>query len=253
MIAVFAGTSEGRRTVSLLLAAGVRTAAFTAEEYGAEILRRECPGAKVFCGRLAAKEMHERLRELSPAAVIDATHPYADEASRNIRAACEDIPYIRVSRPREETPPEAHLFDTMDAIVSALDRTDKTVLATTGAKELAALTNVRGYRERLWIRILPLEENISRARGLGFSPRRIIAAQGPFPRELELALLHFTGAGILVTKASGRAGGFLEKAAAAKEAGAELFVLSPPDDSGVSVEEAVARALSKEESVCGHG
>jgi precorrin-6x reductase len=52
--------------------------------------------------------------------------------------------------------------------------------------------------------------------------------QGPFSEEMNLALLHYANAEFLVTKNSGREGGFLEKLAAAETAGISTIIIKPP-------------------------
>ena len=63
--------------------------------------------------------------------------------------------------------------------------------------------------------------------------------QGPFSRELNVALLREFGIGVLVTKASGVAGGFWEKVEAARECGVELVVIHRPvnEEEGCSLEQ----------------
>ena len=50
--------------------------------------------------------------------------------------------------------------------------------------------------------------------------------QGPFSKELNLAMLRSIGAAWMVTKEAGRAGGFEEKMTAAKEAGVKVVLIS---------------------------
>ena len=72
---------------------------------------------------------------------------------------------------------------------------------------------------------------------LGFEGKHLIAMQGPFSEEMNLALLHQTRARYFVTKESGKAGGFEEKLKAAKKAGAVLIVIGRPQERGRSVQE----------------
>ena len=60
---------------------------------------------------------------------------------------------------------------------------------------------------------------------LGFPPKNIICMQGPFSRELNVALLRQYHIQTLVTKDTGGYGGFREKAEAAREAGCALLVV----------------------------
>lgn len=62
--------------------------------------------------------------------------------------------------------------------------------------------------------------------------------QGPFSEELNLAMLRQIRARWLVTKASGAAGGFQEKLAAARRAGARVVVIRRPrEETGLSLRE----------------
>ena len=96
-VVVFGGTTEGRVLSRLLAARGAEVTVCTATAYGREE-QGEAPGIRVLAGRRTAAEMAEVLR--GEALCVDATHPYAVEASRNIRAACAaaNTPLMRVQR-----------------------------------------------------------------------------------------------------------------------------------------------------------
>ena len=62
--------------------------------------------------------------------------------------------------------------------------------------------------------------------------------KGPFSKELNCALIRDLGIDILVTKASGAAGGFWEKVEAARECGIELVVIHRPvKEDGLTMEQ----------------
>ena len=54
----------------------------------------------VHCGRLTEEEMEVLMRDGSFDVVVDATHPYAQIVSQNVRQAAykESIPFIRLRR-----------------------------------------------------------------------------------------------------------------------------------------------------------
>ena len=60
---------------------------------------------------------------------------------------------------------------------------------------------------------------------IGIPAERIVGAMGPFSLEDNVALIRRSGARILVTKASGTAGGFWEKVQAARETSCTLVVI----------------------------
>ena len=83
-VVVFSGTTEGRSFSRALAALGAAVTVCVATELGAE--EQGCTdGITVRTGRLDAEGMTVLLR--GAALCVDATHPYAAEATRNIRAA----------------------------------------------------------------------------------------------------------------------------------------------------------------------
>lgn len=98
-LVIFAGTSEGRTLCTRLSQAGMQATVCVATEYGKEVMP-ELPGITVHTGRMTAEEMADFLRETQ--LVVDATHPYAVEVSKNIRQACETVNcrYIRRCVPK---------------------------------------------------------------------------------------------------------------------------------------------------------
>ena len=71
---------------------------------------------------------------------------------------------------------------------------------------------------------------------LGFEGRHLIAMQGPFSVEMNLALLKQTESVWFVTKESGAAGGFEEKLEAARLAHAVPVIVRRPDEAGESLD-----------------
>lgn len=239
---VFAGTSEGRRMVEWLSRCGAEVCASVTTEYGKSLLP---DGVKVFSERRDENGMATLLGSLRFDCVIDATHPYAAAATANIKAACATagIRYLRLCRPDDADAQDGYIFAS-DARHAArmLSATTGNVLLTTGSKELDVFTLVENFGERIYPRVLPTEESIERCLSLGYRVSNIIAMQGPFSRELNGATLRQIGAKLLVTKASGEAGGFAEKLAAARDAGAIAVVIGrPPEQQGLTFDEAAKK------------
>lgn len=148
--------------------------------------------------------------------VIDGTHPYAQAVSENLRGACQarNLPLLRLLR-RDQSREGVVEVSTTEEAARFLNTVTGNVLLTTGSKELAAYGAVTD-QSRLYARVLSTEESVAQCRALGFEGRRLMAMQGPFSEELNLAMLREIHARWLVTKASGAAGGFQEKLAAAR-------------------------------------
>lgn len=252
-VLLFAGTSEGRQTADGLRRLGISTCVFTATEYGGSLIE-EGDTLTVKSGRLTEDEMAAFFREnaSSDAFVIDATHPYAAVVTENIRAACDaaGLAYIRVLRSGADLDAieresgsgcRVVLKESTEAAADWLCGTEGNILLTTGSKELPVFTRIPAYRERVFARVLSLPKVVSACAELGFSGKNLICMQGPFSEEMNTALIHQTGAEYLVTKDTGAAGGFPEKARAAEKCGICLVIIGRPlEEKGISVEECLA-------------
>lgn len=253
-VALFAGTVEGRLLCERLSAAGRAVRAFVATDYGGELVEG-LPHIDVRVGRLDAREMEAAIADT--AVVVDATHPYAAQASANIRKAAHDagIPYVRLIRPSTYDGAVGVEGEGNDGIVAAtvadaqeaaafLVGTKGDVLLTTGSKDLPIYAAAEGLAARSWPRILPDAQTVQRCCELGFPEAHIICMQGPFGQDLNVALLRHANARWMVTKDTGRAGGFSEKIQAAAQAGARVVLIRRPvpSEEGLSLDE-VARLL----------
>lgn len=235
-ILVFGGTSEGRILCEKLAEAKRPFAVSVAGDYGEECLDH-LQGIELYKGRLNRDEMLKLIKSFG--LVIDATHPYAREVSLNISEACMalGIKSIRVIRPAYGQS-GAGYFGDIPKLCDYLEQREGSALISTGSKDLQLYTGLTNYRERLFVRVLPSVESISHCTELGFAPSHIIAMQGPFSTELNIAMLKQCGASFLITKESGGSGGFEEKLKAAKLAGVKLLVLGRPcKEEGLSLEE----------------
>ena len=187
------------------------------------------------------------LKEKDIRLVIDATHPFAITATENIRAACgrTGVRYVRCLREEARNPGtyvsaegsgEMIVVDSVRQAVDYLKTTQGNILIATGSKELRLYTEIDGYQDRCFARVLSTPEAVEESAKQGFQGRHLIAMQGPFSREMNLALLRYADAAYFVTKESGKAGGFEEKLEAARQAGAVPVVIGRPREAGESLE-----------------
>ena len=240
-VLVMAGTVDGRVAVRALKESGWRVVATAVTGYGAE-LAAGAGADQVIARPLDAAGLSAVLLEAGCGALVDATHPYAVEASRQAQQAAREagVPYLRLERPPTDWPSDPRVLLTADfpsAARLAFDR-GAVVYATVGSRRLAPFAEV-AFREgkRLVARVLPDPEAISHCLALGLRPFQIMAVQGPFSRELNRLMFKETGAEVLVTKDGGEAGGVLAKVEAALELGLWVVVVRRP----VSLDSAVAR------------
>lgn len=235
---LFSGTTEGRRLSRALAALGAPVTVCVATEYGREE-QGESAGITVLSGRMDEVQM---ARTVAGAELcVDATHPYAVQASRSIRAACEGarVPLLRLLREESPVPAGTEVFSTAQAAAEWLKTTQGNILLTTGAKELGVFAPLGG--DRLYPRVLPLASSLEACGAAGVPSSHILALQGPFSQELNEALIRQHHIAYLVTKDGGPAGGFGEKAAAAQAAGAKLLLIRRPREEGLDYETVLQR------------
>ena len=233
-ILIFSGTTEGRQLADILDASGICADVCVATGYGHEVMT-EGQYRNIYTGRLTEEEMKEFMQKGDYAAIVDATHPYAVVVSSNIRQASAQagLPYYRLRRTLQSAGDDSDVIyvKSQQECVRALEQTSGNILLTTGSKELHCYCENETLRERLFVRVLPGTESIEICHKNGILGRQIIAMQGPFSEEMNLALLHQYQIRYMVTKESGASGGFSEKINAAKKAGGSVFVKT---DAGVS-------------------
>lgn len=253
-VLIYAGTTEGRELAQELARERIYCDISVATEYGRQIMDEKIsPYICILQGRMTAEQMRLKCENEQYLAVVDATHPFATEVSVNIRESLMglDIPYFRLGRekiPGEEGERQAgerqageqqaeeqnymarKYFQNTAACVEALKKTEGTIFLTTGSKELSAFCREETIRKRLVVRVLPGMESLQECVRNGLEGRQIIAMQGPFSKEMNLAMIRQYQASVLVTKESGKTGGEDTKLAAAGEAQIPSYIILRPDE-----------------------
>lgn len=242
-VIIFGGTTEGRRLAEFCGEHKIQTVVCVVSEYG-EMLVPESTSVRVIRRALEKDEMEVLFVAEKPSLVLDATHPYARVVTENVTQVCQKmgIVWYRVLRKSELETKNADSIVTVDSVDQAVEWLkihEGTVLVTTGSKELVKYTAIPDYKERIFARILPDSQALLNSETLGFPRNHMIAMQGPFSLEMNIATMRMTGANYLVTKESGHAGGFLDKIHAAEAVGATALVIGRPlKETGISLEEA---------------
>ena len=238
-ICLFAGTTEGRRLAEILGSCAVLTVC-VATEYG-EILLDGIDGITVHTGRMGAEEMVRFFANNRFDRILDATHPYAEAVTHNIRQAADrvGIPVMRILRDSRQASAEAVFVPSAEAARDYLSDKNGQIFLTTGSKELSSYIGLD--MSRVWARVLPSVSSLEACASAGIPSAHIIAAQGPFSEEMNTAQMNMIGTAYMVTKASGKNGGFDEKIRAAKTVGAVPVIIGPPPQvEGFSMDQALA-------------
>lgn len=258
MILLLGGTSETLPIASELSARGFRVLVSTATGFPLEGVVPS--GVQTRIGPLSASGMIRLIKEMNIRALVDATHPYALEASEISRRASREteVPCFRFLRPGSAWEfDDVHIAaDHGDAARMAFSF-GKPVLLTTGSRNLAPYA-ARAVETGLplVVRVLPADASVSSCLSAGIPRENILTGKGPFSRDENVQAIRRFNIGALVTKDSGDAGGTLEKLEAARATGCEIVVVRRPQEEKdrrtfediAALADAVAGALKREQS-----
>ncbi len=231
MILFLAGTSDARELAVRLQNKGYSLLATVVTQSAANSLAQESIPHHI--GRLTAEEMQSLCLKNGCTCVIDASHPFAEEASKQAMKAAQaiNVPYIRFERKQEHY--SHSLITKVDSYQQAAElalQKGGTIMLTTGSKTLKTFTNVLNGKEgiRVIARMLPNIENMEKCQELGVAQKDIVAIQGPFTKELNTALYKQYGVTVMITKESGKVGSVDEKIEAALDCGIEIILIKRP-------------------------
>ncbi|MDD6402299.1 MAG: precorrin-6A reductase [Lachnospiraceae bacterium] len=243
-VLIYSGTTEGKKLANLLAKQKINTIVCVATEYG-EMVMEESDYIRVNTGRLSKSEMAELVCKETPIAVIDATHPFAKAVSEEIKDSIKniDIPYYRLSRDTSyDDNSNLLVFDSIEECVSQLKNTSGNILLTTGSKDLEKFCTYESIKDRLFVRVIPSIDSISLCEKSGIFGKQIIAMQGPFSVELNMATIRQYNIKYLVTKESGKTGGVDEKIEAANKLGIKTFMIANKEGvKGISFSKVVSQ------------
>ncbi len=246
-IMVIAGTVDARAIIGELVKEYSGVVATVTTDYGRELLKGYA-GLEVYRGKLDGPGMESFIGERDIRCLVDASHPFAREASENALAACSAraIPYLRYERRSVEGEWGTVLkVKSFEEAAEAAGRLEGNILLTVGSNQIKLFTEaVKDYKERLFARILPDSKMMARCEAAGLTARNLIAMKGPFSVEMNVELLKYCGASILVTKESGREGGMPEKLEAAERLGVRVILVERPEVAYTNKVESIEEVLA---------
>lgn len=227
MIWIIGGTSETHELVKKLK--GKKEYIITvATPSGKEVLK----GERVIVSRLNLEEMTAFIKDNSIKTVIDMSHPYAVEVSKNAREACKmcSVFYIRYLRESANTNGSL-VFPSINSCMEFLKTINGCVFFTTGSKNIGDFEKIRG-ENRFIYRVLPSIESMNECVKHGLRMQDIVAILGPVSYSLNIAMFKEYGADYVVMKDSGIKGGTEEKIKACKKLKITPIVIGRVDESG---------------------
>jgi precorrin-6A/cobalt-precorrin-6A reductase len=244
-ILLLSGTSEGPPLAQLLHGAGYRVrATVTRAEAVAHLFGSIGTAAEVEVRGFTEASLGEFLDRGEADLVLDAAHPFAVRIHRIARSVCaaRDVPYVRFERPDWDPPAGTILVDSFAEAAQILPTLGSRAMLTIGAKQLKHFAAL-GERMTLFARVLPSPISLQQALDAGFPGDRLHAMRPPISRDLNRSLFVEHRVDVLVTKASGEAGGVAEKVLAALDLGMKVVVVRRPEEKEVDAVSTFEAAL----------
>ena len=181
--------------------------------YGEDLARKYAKN--VITGKLAKEDMINFIEQNNINKIIDATHPYAIEVSKNaIQCATElNIDYIRYERKSlidSINYENKYIVNSIEDACKIAREKGRNIFIGTGSKNLPQIVDFIPDRN-LIVRVLPTSDVILSCENLGLNADNIIAMKGPFNQSINEEFYKHYDIDIVITKEGGTAGGFLEK------------------------------------------
>lgn len=235
MLGLMLGTVEGKEILSLLNKFTDNILISTATNYGGELLDKFNYKYKN-TSPLEKEELKELFSSHDVTTVVDASHPYAANVTKNCKDICSElnIKYLRYERPSVcEKYKNSSLVTFVDGYSELLKElcsdsklnVEKTVvLNTTGSNNIEKFFSSE-LKARVVHRVLPSVKVMGKCFKIGVKTENIIAVKGPIGYELNLGFIKQFNAKAIVLKDSGIQGGTIEKIEAALDSKIRIFII----------------------------
>ncbi|NDJ19106.1 cobalt-precorrin-6A reductase [Myxacorys almedinensis] len=210
------------------------------------------PSIQVWVGKLDPNELPRFIKKYNIGVVLDASHPFAVEISKNVIRVTQDadavnphpVAYLRFERPTLTTDETGvWSIESFEKLLETDWLRGQRVLLTIGYRFLSLFKPWQD-KAMLFTRILPSQVAVEAAIEAGFSSDRIIALRPPISYELERSLWRQWQISTVITKASGSPGGEDVKRNVAKELGVKLIVVERPAIAYPQVTNSVTEAIA---------
>lgn len=218
MVLVLGGTSDSLEIcIELNKIFNLKYTLSVTTEYGRDLALGYAKN--IILGKLTKDDMNKFIRENKVKQIIDATHPYAIEVSKNAIECSKEsnVEYVRYERKSlidSITHQNVHIVDTIEEACEIANKKGNNIFIGTGSKSLDKYVKLI-KNKNIIVRVLPTSDVIKNCENLGLNVDNIIAMKGPFSKTINMEMYKQYKIDLVITKESGVAGGFLEKVEAA--------------------------------------
>lgn len=230
-VLVVAGTSDARCIIEELDRMGLDICATVTTGFGEELLK-DMKNVYVIREKLDSDGLVHIIGEMAAGCLLDASHPFAVQASANAIKACAraGIPYMRYER-------EGTVYDAQNVIwvenfeeaAEMVRSMEGKVFLSIGSRNLGVFASyMPDFAKRVIVRVLPDSNSLRDCEALGLSAGNIFAAKGPFSEEMNLETFKHFDISVVVAKDSGEEGGTPQKIGAASRLGIPVVLVKRP-------------------------
>lgn len=229
------GTSDSVEIAKVLVASQTYFVVTVATIAAQSLYPDEC---EIAVGSMDVDQMKFFCRQNEITLIVDASHPYADLVSLQAIATANtlNISYLRYERECYQNPCSKQIrsnmaniieLDSFERLLTSSYMQDQRVLLTVGCKILPHFQSWQG-QATLFARVLPHISSLETALAAGFTSDRLITIRPPLSVALEKALWQQWNISLVITKASGIAGGEDIKHQVAADLNIPLIVITRP-------------------------
>ena len=225
MIWVIGGTKDSRDFLEKFVEYENDIIVSTATEYGAKLI--ENLPVKTSSEKMDKEAMLKFVENNNITKVIDTSHPYAFEVSKNAMDVAEEksIQYFRFEREKVDILPKKYKnFEEIENLIKYIENLEGNILVTLGSNNVPLFKDLKNL-PNIYFRILSRWDMVKRCEDNNILPKNIIAMQGPFTENLNTAMMEQFNIKYLITKKAGDTGGEREKVSACDKMDVEIIYL----------------------------
>jgi precorrin-6A/cobalt-precorrin-6A reductase len=235
-VMVMAGTSDAVSIIGKLAEHDdIEVIATTITSLGRDIAL-SAGADEIIVRSLGAQEIADVLELNRIDILVDATHPFASEATLNAIKATDKsgIKYMRFERPtikiqEDDLVFEASSFKEAATIANEIMKGDSKGMMMHLAGVSTLYHMIENIKPELIVpRILPMVSSLKKCLEIGIPSKNIISMQGTFSKEFNKALMKEFNIQLVVTKESGETGGTPSKIEAAIELEIPIIIIKRP-------------------------
>ena len=225
MIWVIGGTKDSRDFLEKFIKYDNNIIVSTATEYGAKLIENlpiKTSSEKMDKGAMLKFVDHNKITK-----IIDTSHPYAFEVSKNAMEVAEEknIEYFRFEREEIDILPKKYKnFKDIESLIKYVENLKGNILVTLGSNNVPLFRGLKNL-SNIYFRILPRWDMVKKCEDNNILPKNIIAMQGPFTENMNIAMMEQFNIKYLISKKTGNTGGEREKVSACDKLDVEIIYL----------------------------